>query len=203
MSSIEEPVLYVEGLFADSIAEQLGIKLVSPSDDWLARLPDDYRRREVAYMTLSEARTIKHSRFIKPAQDKVFPVGIYRGSELPSDISDDLPVLVAEPVEWESEFRCFVLDGKVRTISVYMRHGQVTLHEGFRAGEEELASAIEFAERVLQDSLVKSETAVVMDVGVIGGRGWSVVEQNPAWGSGIYGCLPESALQVIRRSCHR
>lgn len=30
------------------------------------------------------------------------------------------------------------------------------------------------------------------------GRGWAVVEQNAAWGSGIYGCDPEEVLEVLR-----
>ena len=37
-----------------------------------------------------------------------------------------------------------------------------------------------------------------LHVGVIAGRGWAVIEQNSAWGSGIYGCDPEQVLQVLR-----
>jgi hypothetical protein len=44
---------------------------------------------------------------------------------------------------------------------------------------------------------------VVLDVGVIGERGWAVIETNAAWGSGIYGCDPKAVLQVIRRACVR
>ncbi|MEP0802688.1 hypothetical protein NDI37_21395 [Funiculus sociatus GB2-A5] len=37
-----------------------------------------------------------------------------------------------------------------------------------------------------------------MDVGVIQGRGWAVVEQNAAWGAGLYGCDPIEVLEVLR-----
>jgi hypothetical protein len=43
--------------------------------------------------------------------------------------------------------------------------------------------------------------AVVMDVGYIEGRGWAVVEFNPAWCSTLYGCRPADALPVLRRAC--
>lgn len=42
--------------------------------------------------------------------------------------------------------------------------------------------------------------AAVIDVGVIAGRGWAVVEQNAAWGSGIYGCDPQQVLEVLRHA---
>jgi hypothetical protein len=35
---------------------------------------------------------------------------------------------------------------------------------------------------------------------VIAGRGWAVVEQNSAWGAGIYGCDPEKVLAVLRHA---
>jgi hypothetical protein len=40
-------------------------------------------------------------------------------------------------------------------------------------------------------------------VGVIASRGWAVVEQNAAWGSGIYGCDPAAVLAVLRHAATR
>ena len=40
--------------------------------------------------------------------------------------------------------------------------------------------------------------ARTFDVRIIEDRGWAVVEQNAAWGSGIYGCDPEQVLEVLR-----
>jgi hypothetical protein len=43
--------------------------------------------------------------------------------------------------------------------------------------------------------------AVVIDVGIIEGRGWAVLEANAAWCSGIYGCDPAEVLRVVERAC--
>jgi hypothetical protein len=42
--------------------------------------------------------------------------------------------------------------------------------------------------------------AVVVDVGRMAGRGWGVVEANPAWASGLCGCDPAGVLPVLRRA---
>jgi hypothetical protein len=39
--------------------------------------------------------------------------------------------------------------------------------------------------------------AVVVDVGLIAGRGWAVIEFNAAWGAGLNGCDPEKVLPAI------
>lgn len=51
--------------------------------------------------------------------------------------------------------------------------------------------------------IVPAPLGVVLDVGVIEGRGWAVVEANAAWGSGIYGCDPAAILPVLARACSR
>ena len=43
-------------------------------------------------------------------------------------------------------------------------------------------------------------SAVALDVGTIVGRGWAVVEANPCWGSGVYGCDPAGVLRAARRA---
>ncbi len=136
--------------------------------------------------------------FIKPPNDKSFPAGIYSGRMLPQGYDDESPVLVADVVTWEKEFRCFVLDRKVRTLSVYLRAGQLQREFDFQQSEPEVAEAWSFADAVLADTRVDFPRATVLDVGVIAGRGWAVVEQNSAWGSGIYGCNPELVLEVLR-----
>jgi hypothetical protein len=36
-----------------------------------------------------------------------------------------------------------------------------------------------------------------VDVGLIEDQGWAVVEQNAAWGAGIYGCNADAVLDVL------
>jgi hypothetical protein len=152
-------------------------------------------------MTLGEAKSLTLPAFVKPPNDKSFEAKVYAiGAELPDAFDDSMTVLVAEPVEWETEFRCFALDGTVSTLSPYLRSGQHAKRDGYSATDAELNEARQFAEAVLGEPSNTTPRAVVIDVGRISGKGWAVVEANGAWGSGIYGCDPELVLDVIRHA---
>jgi len=198
LRTVSEPVLYLEALFGPVLADQFGLRLLEPAVDWLPRLPEEYRKRRVSLMALREARSLQEPAFVKPPNDKSFPAKVYTGAELPTGYDEDSPVLVAEIVEWEKEFRCFVLDRQPRTLSVYLRGGELQREKEFEAEDAELAEAEEFVQTVLADGRVDLPRSTVLDVGVIAGRGWAVVEQNAAWGSGIYGCDPVRVLEVLR-----
>ncbi len=198
---LPDPVVYVESLFAPTIAEQLGISLLEPPEWWLDALPEQYSKRCVEICTAGQARLLlgkcESNYFIKPPNDKSFPAKHY--AELPEYVPDSTTVLMQDVVEWEKEFRCFCLNDKVRTLSVYCRHGMVQKHEDWYATPSELYDAGKFAEEVLAN--IPAPRAIVMDVGVIKDRGWAVVELNAAWGSGIYGCDPKQVLEVVKACC--
>ncbi len=111
-----------------------------------------------------------------------------------------MTVLVADPVRWDIEFRCFCLDGRVRTLSPYLQSGVHAKHDGYEVSQVERDEATQLAESVLAAVGAATPRAVAVDVGQITGQGWAVVEANAAWGSGIYGCDPDSALSVIRHA---
>src|SRR5438094_456727 len=120
--------IYGEPLFAQHVAQTLGLRLVKPPLDWLPRLPAHWRGRDVRLITLADARKVTERAFIKPADEKCFDAQVYSsGAELPSPgpLPEDLPVLVQGVVEWTIEFRCFVLERKVAALSVYWRDGQI------------------------------------------------------------------------------
>ena len=197
-------VLYAEGLFAPAIAEQLSLKLIEPIEDWLVRLPLEYRKRQLRLATLGEARRLEGPAFIKPPNEKSFKSMVYAtGAELPTEFDDSMAVLIAEPVSWEAEYRCFVLDRAVKTLSPYLRSGRLAKLDEFAAPDEEIEEARGFAEHVLADAALEFPHAVVLDIGRIAGDGWAVVELNGAWGSGIYGCDPNEVLAVIRHATIR
>jgi hypothetical protein len=200
----QDVTLYGEPLFAAVVAGDLGIALLEPPFDWLPRLPADYRRRDVRLTTLGEARQLRHPAFVKPADDKCLPPRVVTsGADLPGDdvLPGVTPVLVAEPVRWAVEFRCFVLDRRVVTLSAYLRDGDLAQCPDGTWDDPRTEAALEYAHSVCGDPAVALPPAVVVDVGVIDGRGWAVVEANAAWGSGIYGCDPSAVLTVVRRAC--
>ena len=143
---------------------------------------------------------------MKPADDKSFPAGVVATAEgLPrlGLLPEETPVLVAEPVAWEAEVRCFVLEREVATFAPYLRDGELARDAEGRWSPPSPADAeaLAYARAVLAHPAVPLPPAVVVDVGRVGGRGWAVIEANAAWGSGLYGCDPERVLQVVRRAC--
>ena len=55
----------------------------------------------------------------------------------------------------------------------------------------------------MADLNIPMPPAIVLDVGLIAGQGWAVIETNPAFASGIYGCDPDAVLRVLRRASTR
>lgn len=196
-----EVVIYVEALYAATIATLIGRQLLDLPENWLCTLPYEFRGRGVRITSLRQARTLEVPRFVKPPNDKSFAARVYEsGASLPQECDDDMAVLVADPVRWHSEFRCFCLDGKVLTLSPYLRSGVHARETDYEATDNEVGAATEFAEQVLASKFIPTPRAIVIDVGVIAGFGWAVVEANAAWGSGIYGCNPNRVLDVVRHA---
>ncbi|MEZ4390997.1 MAG: ATP-grasp domain-containing protein [Polyangiales bacterium] len=104
--------------------------------------------------------------------------------DLGTAVSADSPPSPRAPgfIKPAAEARCFVRDGRVLACSVY---------EG--AAEPEAAAA--FAGALCAG--LRGPEVYVVDVGLIPGRGWAVVEFNAAWGAGLNGCDPELVLPAI------
>lgn len=197
----DEIVIYIEALYSQTVARQLKRCLEELPEDWLTKVPRSLTGRSIELMKLGEARQLNSPAFVKPPNDKSFTAKVYAdGSELPAEYDDAMRVLISEPVSWAVEYRCFCLDGRVKTLSPYIRNGVLSAEEDFAANDNELAGAAAFAEKVLVATQAFSPRAVVFDVGQIEGFGWAVVEANAAWGSGIYGCDPDVVLDVIRHA---
>lgn len=194
-----EIVIYLEALYAPTIAKMIGRKLLDLPEDWLVQLPQQFTKRTIALTTLGKARDLKEPAFVKPPNDKSFAAQVYEsGAGLPIEFDDEMMVLVADPVRWEAEFRCFCLDRRVKTLSPYLRSGIHAEKSHYESTPEERKEATLVAESVLDTADAMTPRAVVVDVGQITGQGWAVIEANAAWASGIYGCNPDAVLDVIR-----
>lgn len=199
-----EIVVYGEGWFANLVAEELDLALIQTPFDWLVNLPAKFLKRHIEFATLKEARQVTETSFIKPAEGKWFEADVYESGtalELEENLEDSAPVLIAEPITWEVEFRCFVLNRQVVTLSPYFRFGELVKNDQdeWLAEPDEIEEAKVFVKSFLQE--VDTPSAFVLDVGVIQDKGWAVVEANPVWASGIYGCDPAKVLAVLHRAC--
>jgi ATP-grasp domain, R2K clade family 2 len=142
--------------------------------------------------------------FVKPAEGKVFEPQVFAsGDALPTvEQVGDITVLTSTPVSWVFEARCFVLERQIMAISPYWRNGALAQDSDgtwpFLGSEE--CDARCFVSTMLQSIEVSLPIACVFDIGLIEGAGWAVIEANPAWGAGLYGCSPMAVLNTIRRT---
>ncbi|MCP4215079.1 MAG: ATP-grasp domain-containing protein [bacterium] len=204
--SADQAAIYGEPLFAATIAQQLSLVLMEPPFSFLSVLPKEFTKRLIQFGTFDLLSEISYPSFIKPADDKCFPAKVYdRSGDIPGLelLERDTPILVSEPVHWESEFRGFILNGQCVTFSVYARNGKsAEAKDGsWPCSGSELKEAQDFFDSLLNDPRVLLPPATVVDIGVISGKGWAVVEANPCWGSGVYGCEPKRVLETVARAC--
>lgn len=198
-------VLYGEPLFAEAVADQVGLVLLEPSVNWLTRLPHEYLQRDIELMTLAEARTRPTPAFVKPADGKIFDPKVYQtGDGLPSDdqVDADIPVLRSGIVDFRLEVRCFVINRRVVTLSPYWRNDALAnnVEGAWPFLKDEETSALHFADKILADSRVNLPPSCTLDVGKLPDGSWAIVEANPCWGAGLYGCDPTSVLQALQHS---
>ncbi len=204
----DERIVYYGGAdVAMEAAARFHLALLEPPLDLLARLPASLRLREVQYASLRDLRRLQRPAFIKPADplNKCFDAGTYAGRaeiRVARGIDPATPILVAEPVEWLAEFRCFVRDSDVVASSPYLSFGRPIWHEWGQGGEKAQPSrdALAVCRRLLSAG-VRLPPAFVVDVGLIEDRGWAVVEFNPAWCSGLLGAAPRPVLDVLACAC--
>jgi protein-tyrosine phosphatase len=202
-------VVYYGGTdLALPVTTRCGLALLEPPLDLLARLPAALLLREVQLARFRDLSRLRRPAFVKPADPlhKCFDAGIYAGARdirAPRGIDPETPVLVAEPVEWLAEYRCFVLEGRVVATSPYLSFGRPVWRAWGQGGEKARPSpdALAICGRLLRERTAALPPAFVVDVGLVEGRGWAVVEFNPAWCSGLLGADPRAILQVLARAC--
>ncbi len=201
-------VPYGSQLFCETIAQQMGWTLLLNTFDWLAKVPEAYLKRKVEFMTLGEAMKLPEKKFIKPADDKVFEAKVYSPGELiPHEtIPLDTPSLVSDIVQFDLEYRCFTDGRHVKTWSNYMCYDNLADPRYWDMIPNSLDLPEVFLNQILElsDALRMKNVPSVIDIGrIVGKDGWAIIESNPAWASGLYGCDPVEALQVMMAACQR
>ena len=188
---------------AAEYASRYHLCLIEPPLDLLARLPPDLLHRDVRYGTLRSLDHLSGPLFIKPADPvfKVFDAGVHRSvSQVRArrPLPPDTPVLVSVPVNWTSEFRCFIREGRIEAWSPYLSFGR-PVWKPASAGPTP-SSLTAFCERLIDRTRAALPPAFVVDIGVLEGGRWAVVEFNPAWCSSILGAKVESVFRVVERA---
>ncbi|MFJ7130980.1 ATP-grasp domain-containing protein [Streptomyces sp. NPDC098101] len=190
------------------LAGRLGFALLEPADDWLAELPEEFTGRRIRMGTVADAWAIDRPTFVKPPRDKSFPPDVHTdGSRLSSALDPAAPVLLSDVVTFASEYRLFLLDGRIATASRYAVFGRLDPRPlgTDRADRATAAQIAEFADRLTAAVGHTLPSAVVVDVGQLldpyrPGHRWAVVEANMAWFSHSYAADPARVLDVVLRA---
>jgi len=192
-------------IWAAANAKRLGVALLEPEDHWLSELPTKWLARSVRMMTLEDAQTVGRS-FIKPPSSKDFPARVYADSadlyEETRDLAPSTRILVSDPVDFASEYRLFVLDGKVLTGSRYSSWGHA---DPGTLLSVEATRVCDFVEAMLEDLGDTLPSAVVIDAGLVGPpeeprRNVAVIEANMAWFAQPYWSETDRVLDVVMRA---
>ncbi|RKT02238.1 hypothetical protein BX286_0113 [Streptomyces sp. 3211.6] len=180
-------------------AGPLGLGLLEPADEWLTRVPRPLLRRSVRLTTLAEARMLRERLFVKPPSAKLdlLPAAVHAdgtgGGPLPGGLDGATPVPVSGVVEFEAEYRLFVIDGEAVAGSRCAVHGRldpVPLDTESRA----------FGRTVLEATAAGLPSAGCLDIGRLADGGWAVVEANKAWFAHCYAAEPDRVLDVLLRA---
>ena len=178
--------LYGNDTFCLVLAQKLGLTLVSPADDLLLMLPEQFVKRKLQIVALATAADIPYTYFVKPLVPKQFKAAVYDSAvALTAEcqgLDTDTLLLTSEVVTLQAEVRAFVLNGKVLDAALY-------------EGDADLADAMAFLKQVATQAALPN--TCVIDVGYVAGWGWAVIEANAAWGAGLNGCDAGKVLMAI------
>jgi len=184
--TIRRKVVFYGGTdVARAVAARFHLALLEPPFDLLTKVPMRFRLRAVEYARFGDLARLKAPAFVKPADalNKSFDAGIYaspRDIRWAKAVDARCPVLVAEPVEWSAEYRCFIREGEIAAWSPYLSFGRPAW-KPFGPGtlaNETPAILSSFCARLFRGADIRFPPAFVVDVGLIDDRGWSVVELN-------------------------
>jgi len=164
-----------------------------------------FANREIKVTTLGRIRAKNEKVFIKPYEfQKAFEGHMYRGGyeqsfyrtpERYKDHStlkypDCFKVLAAEPVNFEQEWRVYVLQGKIL--------GAFGYHGNYGAMPTHLRRKVPPIVKAYKDA----PAAYAIDLGIIEGRGLSLVEVNEGFSLGNYGLPKPTYARMVEARWH-
>lgn len=192
--------VYGEDIYAEIVAEQCDLTLTKPDDNWLSKISEEFTKRKISYGKLKDF-VHDENIFIKCSDFKTFKAGVYqkvldiKGFD---SLDPQITIFTSEVVEWELEVRCFVLNNEIKTYSSYWRNDGFDTNSLSKTEQKDL---FEFFNRFITQYAETLPKAIVLDFGIIKGKGWALIEANPAWCSGLYACDAEKVIEVIVKSC--
>lgn len=181
--------IYGSQAFAFVLAQIYNVELLSPDDTLIARLGNEWTKRNVELKQIGQISEEDFPVFIKPVIPKIFIAGVFQTiadfKKVTNGLQDTEEILVASVVDnIQAEARSFVKDGVVKDIAFY-------------EGSADLISGRNFVSKFIDDNKNELPNVAVVDIAFSEQTGWFVLEFNACWGAGLNGCNAEKVIDCI------
>lgn len=179
--------IYGNDTFVLVLAQVLGLHLLSPSDELIAQLPQQWVKRKLWLVNAAQFSPAQLPLFVKSVKPKLLAAQIVNSPEQIQVIHSlgNEQLICAEVVEMFAEARSFILDRQIQDLALY-------------EGKADLQEAQQFINDFLQSEAASSlPRYFVLDVGYILAKGWCIIEFNSSWGAGLNHCLPHKVIGCI------
>jgi hypothetical protein len=181
--------IYGNQAFAFVLAQIYNVELLSPDDTLIARLKNEWTKRNIELKQIGQITESDFPVFIKPVIPKMFIAGVFQTIDdfkvVTKGLQDTEEVLTSSIVDnIKAEARSFIKDGAFKDIAFY-------------EGSGDLTSGKQFITDFIGDTKSELPSVVVIDVAFSEQVGWFVLEFNACWGAGLNGCKAENVIDCI------
>lgn len=185
----QDIAIYGNQAFALVLAQIYNVTLISPDDTLIARLEQQWIKRNIALRQIGQITAGDFPVFIKPVIPKIFMAGIFETladfQEVTAGLNDQEEILVSSIVApIQAEARSFIKDGIVMDIALY-------------EGTADLAAGKSFLTDFIGHHQHQLPHVVVVDIAYSEHTGWFVLEFNACWGAGLNNCQAENVIDCI------
>lgn len=136
---------------------------------------------------------IKSEMFLRPIADtKEFTGGVFSASEIYKLADKNIEILISEPIKSiEKEYRCFIIDRKVISVSLYKMDDKL-----FTLNNDKNLELLKFVELII--NIWIPSNSCVMDIAYVNDY-YKIVEFNNLNGAGFYDCNIGNILSELEK----
>lgn len=180
--------IYGNQPFAFVLAQIYGVALVSPSDELILQLEQDWTKRSLVIKQKKDLSPADFPVFIKPLVPKIFVAKVFQTFEafalFTNGIGADEALLMSTIIyDITAEVRCFIKDGVLKDLAFY-------------EGTADREAATDFINAFLHNNN-GIPAVIVVDIAYSEQTGWFILEFNACWGAGLNGCDAGKVLDCI------
>ena len=181
--------IYGNQTFALVLAQIYNVGLLSPDDTLIARLENNWVKRNIRAIQIKDIQPADFPAFIKPVIPKLFLAGIFAKSDdftaVTNGLQDTEAILVADIVtDISAEARSYIRNGEITDIALY-------------EGTADLVSGRRFLSDFISTYQKALPSVVVVDIAFSEKTGWFVLEFNACWGAGLNNCEADKVIDCI------